>query len=236
MEYDFQKLCLPCYDELIAYAYKRTKSLAEAEDIVQDAMVRALKAWSRWEPQGDPQVWARAWMYRIVSGTFINQYHRIKNFARIVGTHSAREVANELHQDEESLQPVDKIDTLGDEVREALERIRPEWAAVVKLVYIDGHTAPEAAEILGIPPGTVRSRTARGRLALARILAPYSRQRFGLSVKSEGEEVNHVPEYIKGADYDDEEIEDFETDSIFVDDFSGGPDEASDSFETAEII
>jgi RNA polymerase sigma-70 factor (ECF subfamily) len=184
MEYDFKKLCLPCYDELLAFAYKRTRNLAEAEDIVQDSMVRALKAWKRWEPQtGDAELQARAWMYRIVNGTFINQYHRVKNFNRIVDENS-RQVSEACYQDDHFSHPYLDSQELGDEVREALERITPEWADVVRLVYLEGHTAPEVAEILDLPPGTVRSRMARGRLALARILAPVARQRFGFHVQS----------------------------------------------------
>lgn len=180
MQYSFDKLCLPCYDELLAFAFKRTKDKARAEDVVQDSMVRALKAWDRWEPQGDPHVWARAWLFRIVANTFSNDYQRIKDFQRISSEHE-REITKELVQSEQTYHPYDEPDMLGDEVTEALGRIRPEWAEVVRLVYIEGVPAPEVAKTLGIPPGTVRSRMERGRLALARILAPFARQRFGFS-------------------------------------------------------
>lgn len=194
MEYSFENLCVPCYKELVAFITKRTNCKAQAEDIVQEAMTRAFSAWSRWEPQGDPAVHARAWLYRIVSNTFALQYQRNKAFQRIT-TVDGRSVHSELYQDEVTHHPYTEVDTIGDEVREALDRIRPEWAAVVRLVYIEGIPAHDVAKILKIAPGTVRSRMARGRLALARILSPFARQRFGVSVKEDVAE-----ESLAGAD------------------------------------
>lgn len=213
MSYDFEKLCLPCYPELIAYATKRTRNKASAEDIVQEAVARALSAWERWEPIGEPVKYARAHMFRIVSNVFATQYQRDKTFNRITGavpvddvqrgsgghpyaTAEVGMVTAELHQSVTNEHPYLQSDELGDEVRDALERIRPEWADVVKLVYIEGTPAHEVAVILNLAPGTVRSRMARGRLALARILSPYARQRFGYIVKPEDTEANHVAENV----------------------------------------
>lgn len=205
--HDFNKLCLPCYDELVAFTKRRTMSLAKAEDVVQDSYVRAWNAWSRWVPQGDPVIWARAWMYRIVTNVFKMEYVRDKKYDSFVG-HWMRpqvdpderdqsgirytdchlavtdQVASALHQGLDSTHPYYEMNGLGDEVREALERINQEWALVVQMVYIDCISETEVAKILDLPPGTVRSRMARGRLALARILSPYARQRFGFGPES----------------------------------------------------
>ncbi len=236
MSYDFEKLCLPCYPELIAYAAKRTKDKTSAEDIVQEAVARALGSWERWKPMGDPAVYARAFMFRVVSNIFATQYQRDKTFNRITGAlHGSgnaedREVKRlpeadmvvaELHQTDVGVHPYFKPDDIGDEVRSALERIRPEWADVVKLVYIEGTPAHEVAEILKIAPGTVRSRMARGRLALARILSPYAQQRFGFKVKPEGTEADHVAENVITGDDEYESL--------------GGADEALTGFEASEF-
>lgn len=201
MPYNFNELCLPCYDELVAFATKRTRNEQKALDLVQDAYVRAVRAWDRWEPDGDPAVYARAWMYRIVNGVFINDYQREKQFAKLtqvtrsnntdkdssttVVNHSAAalQVAGELHQDLECDHPYLKPDSIGDEVEEALGRIRPEWAEVVRLIYIDGLGETAVMAELGLARGTVRSRMARGRMALARILGPVVKQRFGYTAK-----------------------------------------------------
>lgn len=195
MYYNFEELCLPCYQELVAFANKRTKCRATALDIVQQSVLRAFQAWGRWEPLGDPAVEARAWMFRIVGNVFATHYQREKKLARITGRMSdstdsteSTMVAASLHQEIVSEHPYSKPDSIGDEVRDAMERIRPEWADVVRLVYIEETPANEVAKILNIAPGTVRSRMARGRLALARILSPYARQRFGFSVRGGADE------------------------------------------------
>ena len=197
--YDFEKLCLPCYQELVAYATKRTRNKTQAEDIVQESYAKALSAWERWEPQGDVKTYARAWMFRIVSNLFALQYQRDKVFTRITSEPAeCGMIAGELHQKPVTEHVYQHVDTLGDEVREAMERIKPEWADVVKLVYVEGVPAHDVAKILKIAPGTVRSRMARGRLALARILSPYARQRFGFKVKPEKDQVDHVAEELLG--------------------------------------
>jgi RNA polymerase sigma-70 factor (ECF subfamily) len=180
--FSFEELCLPCYPELIAYAQRRTKNRAKAEDIVQESVLRALRAWDRWEPKGEPVIWARAWMFRIVSNVFSLQYQREKTFSSVTSQENAGVVTAELHQNTANEHPYQNIDTLGDEVRDALSRIHPEWAEVVKLVYVDSIHESEVAKMLKIPRGTVRSRMARGRLALARILSPFAKQRWGYVV------------------------------------------------------
>lgn len=200
MSYDFETLCVSHYPELLSFALKRTSCKARAEDVVQEAMFRAWMAWSRWEPQGDPAQYARAWLYRIVSNTFTKQYHREKQADSITKAEHSRQLDNqrtflaraELHQQDTVEHPGQSLDALGDEVEDALGRIRPEWADVVRLVYAEGVPAHEAAKVLKIAPGTVRSRMARGRLALARILAPLARQRFGYKV-SAGADERHLP-------------------------------------------
>lgn len=236
MPYNFDELCLPCYDELVAFATKRTRNEQKARDLVQDAYVRAVRAWDRWEPDGDPAVYARAWMYRIVNGVFINDYQREKQYARLTGnvvggyrpgakyqdgsnksvvfggqtlgrTAESVQVAGELHQDLECNHPYLQPDSIGDEVREALDRIRPEWAEVVRRIYIEGKGETVVMAELGLARGTVRSRMARGRMALARILGPVVKQRFGYQAK---------PARVSGV--------------------AGGADEVDDSLEATEEL
>jgi RNA polymerase sigma-70 factor (ECF subfamily) len=178
MSYSFEELCLPCYPELVAYATKRTQNKAAAEDIVQESVLRAFTAWDKWEPRGNPAVWARAWMFTIVSNLFSIYYKRNKRHTKAV-TQESKALIDRLYGNDVEEHPYQRIQTIGDEVRDALDRIKPEWAAVIRLVYIEGVQADEAARILNLAPGTVRSQMARGRLALARILAPYAKQRFG---------------------------------------------------------
>lgn len=181
--YSFDSLCLPLYPELVAFATKLTNSRARGQDIVQDSMIRALRAWDRWSPpEGSENLaarWARSWLYRIVSGVFRNEFQRDKVIRKATVDHAPL-VRDNLYQEDHSTQPGYTEDAVGDDVRDALERIRPEWADVVKLIYLEGMMEHEAAAELGIPVGTARSRHARGKIALARILSPLARSRFGL--------------------------------------------------------
>lgn len=183
MSYDFNELCLAHYHELLTFATKRTRNKAAAEDIVQESVIKALKRWDRWEPQGDPAMYARAWMFRIVANTFALEYRQNKSHARMLNDEH-KTICTELYQNEVQEHPYLTVDTIGDEVREALSRIRPEWAEIIQLVYIDGVYAKDVAVMLNLAPGTVRSRMARGRLALARILSPLARRRFGFGSTS----------------------------------------------------
>lgn len=205
--HDFDVLCAPWRDELVVYVTKRTRDRHKAEDIVQDSLVRAMRGWDTWVPQGDPVIYARAWLYRIVSNTFKMAYTRermVNNLTNYGGnsawrdkdrdadrpgfkppglTQSQAQIAGELHQSLECVHPYMQVNSLGDEVREALDRINQDYAEVVRRVYIDGTSETVVARELGLAPGTVRSRMARGRMALARILAPLARQRFGYDVR-----------------------------------------------------
>ncbi len=238
MIHSFEELCLPCYEELVRFADKRVRNEAKARDIVQDAMVRALAAWPEWVPQGNPVIWARAWMFRIVANTLVTMVTRESHFVRLTNCHytvvgdvsdagpageksnSRRagpaklaisdQVAGELHQELEVVHPYMRPESMGDEVREALDRIKPEWAEIVVLVYLEGVPEPEVARRLGLARGTVRSRMARGRMALARILGPYAKQRFGYSLQA------------READHQTLDV-------------TGGADEAADQLQPAEL-
>ncbi len=98
--YSFEGLCVPLWSEMCNYARKLTRNNAAlAEDVVQDAMIKAMAAWERWSPEDmEPALAARAWMYRVVSNVAINTFRRQK-----LETHSrlARlpEIVVELHGD-----------------------------------------------------------------------------------------------------------------------------------------
>lgn len=76
----FEELCIPLRDEMYNFALKLSRGRDTAEDIVQDALVYAMRAWPRWDSQGlpDPAPLARAWLYRIVSNVFTD-LHRGKS-------------------------------------------------------------------------------------------------------------------------------------------------------------
>ncbi len=183
MSYNFDELCTPYYNELLIYATKLTKSKHKAQDVVQDAMVRALKAWKTWEPTPGLSVEAsaRGWLYRIVTNLFKTEFSSSKNHARILGMDvdyqhgliptSLVQIKQELHQATVDNQPDHDYDRLINDVHWGLSKLKPDLADVVRMVYLEERTEQDVAKQLGIPCGTVRSRMARGRAAMARVLA-----------------------------------------------------------------
>jgi len=148
-------------------ARRLTGSVDEADDLVQDAVMRAWTFWDRFEPGSN----ARAWLHRILVNTFINAYRkrrRERELFRAASEETRREATTtaELRQAER--------DGLGDEVGAALEALPNEFRAVVELVDLRDFSYKDVAAELGCPIGTVMSRLHRARKQLHGMLAEYA--------------------------------------------------------------
>jgi len=158
----FEEVVLPHLDAAFNYARWLTRNQADAEDVVQDAYVRALRFFS--SLRGDN---ARAWLLTIVRHTWYGR------FPRSGGGHEMRvfdEMSNECPA--EGLDPEALLlqRQTVDEVRAALEQLPVEFREVVVLRELEGLSYKEIAAVTGIPIGTVMSRLARGRERLLTIL------------------------------------------------------------------
>ena len=148
-------------------ARRLTGSMDEADDLVQDAVMRAWTFWERFEPGSN----SRAWLHRILVNTFINAYRkrrRERDLYRAASEETRREHAtvSQLRQAER--------DGLGDEVGAALRALPQEFRAVVELVDLHDLSYREVASELGCPIGTVMSRLHRGRKQLHGMLSEYA--------------------------------------------------------------
>jgi RNA polymerase sigma-70 factor (ECF subfamily) len=148
-------------------ARRLTGSVDEADDLVQDAVMRAWTFWERFEPGSN----SRAWLHRILVNTFINAYRkrrRERELYRAASEETKREQAtvSVLRQAER--------DGLGDEVGAALRALPQEFRAVVELVDLHDLSYREVASELGCPIGTVMSRLHRGRKQLHGMLSGYA--------------------------------------------------------------
>lgn len=156
------------YSPVLREAARRlTGSTDEADDLVQDAVMRAWTFWDRFEPGSN----ARAWLHRILMNTFINAYRkqrRERELFRAAGEESRRE--SHAARDYE----VADREGLGDEVGAALAALPPEFRAVVELVDLGDFSYREVANKLGCPIGTVMSRLHRARKQLQETLAAYA--------------------------------------------------------------
>ncbi len=85
---EFEEACLEFHQEMINHALRLTGDRTRAQDIVQDSYIRAMQAWKRFEPEGpDARASVRAWMYRIVTNTFVNEYQHLKMQQRVAKHH-----------------------------------------------------------------------------------------------------------------------------------------------------
>ena len=148
-------------------ARRLTGSSDEADDLVQDAVMRAWTFWDRFEPGSN----ARAWLHRILMNTFINAYRkqrRERELFRAAGEESRRD-AHAAQDYEHS-----EREGLGDEVGAALAALPAEFRAVVELVDLGDLSYREVANRLGCPIGTVMSRLHRARKQLQESLSHYA--------------------------------------------------------------
>jgi RNA polymerase sigma-70 factor (ECF subfamily) len=175
----FETEALSFLDALYRTALRMTRSEAEAEDLVQETYIRAF----RFRDQFTLGTNLKAWLFRILTNTFINQYRR----------KAARPETTELDDVEESIlyrhmrdvspgssspnPEAELIDnTLSSEVKDALEAL-PEKFRTTLLLDVEGFSYKEIAEMLDIPIGTVMSRLHRGRKFLQKRLYDLARDR-----------------------------------------------------------
>lgn len=161
-------------DRLYGTALRRTRNPADAEDLVSEAVT---KAWANFGHLADRQAFPK-WLFRILTNTFVSDRRRARHETSEAMIDADGEetfsLFEKLHQPfllwwsnpEQEL-----INTLlREDLENALDRLAEEYRTVVVLVEINGHSYAEAAEILGVPVGTVRSRLSRARSTLQRAL------------------------------------------------------------------
>ena len=159
----FEDAVMPHLDAAYNYARWLTRNDVDAEDLVQEACVRAMRFLSSLRDGN-----ARPWLFAIVRNTW---------YSRRAGRGPAREVAGAIHQPDErpdgALDPEQLLlqqDTVA-RVRRALDLLPVEFREVIVLRDIEGLSYKEIAETLGVPIGTVMSRISRGRERLLASLA-----------------------------------------------------------------
>jgi RNA polymerase sigma-70 factor, ECF subfamily len=147
------------------FAYALTGSAEQGDDLVQDACLRALSRIDQWQPGTRLD----SWMYRIAQNIWLDRVRASKVRGEVVDVEVAEELVGSdgrvVTESELTLKAVDA----------ALSRLTAEQRAVIALVCIEGVSYKQAAEIAGVPIGTVMSRLARARRALNAHLNPPAR-------------------------------------------------------------
>lgn len=175
----FEEQALPFMDQLYAAAMRMTRNPADAADLVQETFVKAFQAFAQYQ-QGTN---LKAWLYRIQTNTFINNYRKNQRNPyqgtiddledwQLGGAESVTQTLSTRSAEAEA------IDHLPDSaVKDALQSIPEDFRLAVYFADVEGFSYQEIADIMKTPVGTVMSRLHRGRRMLRDLLADYARDR-----------------------------------------------------------
>jgi RNA polymerase sigma-70 factor (ECF subfamily) len=175
----FEEQALPFMDQLYAAAMRLTRNPADAADLVQETFVKAYQAFGQFQ-QGTN---LKAWLYRIQTNTFINNYRKNQRNPyqgtiddledwQLGGAESVTQSTSTQSAEAEA------IDHLPDsDVKDALQSIPEDFRMAVYFADVEGFSYQEIADIMKTPVGTVMSRLHRGRRMLRELLSDYARDR-----------------------------------------------------------
>jgi len=170
----FERDALGYLDQIYGAALRMTRNPADAEDVVQDTYAKAFAAFHQFKPGTN----LRAWLYRIMTNTFINNYRKSQRRPTTSGDDIEDwQLYRAAEHESTGLMSAEMkaLDSIPDStVTEALESLSPEFREVVLLADVEGFSYKEIAEIMGTPIGTVMSRLNRARAALRTKLADYA--------------------------------------------------------------
>ena len=169
----FEEEFLPHADALTNFAYYLTQDENDVEDLVQDTLMKAYKAAGSYEEGTN----SKAWLFRIMKNTFINEYKRRQRRGKKV---DYEEIITYHDEEDSPLTSYTDLRTeifggmMGDEVMIAINDLPTEYRTILLLCYVEEFQYEELAAIFDIPIGTVRSRLARARGLLKDKLASYA--------------------------------------------------------------
>ncbi|MFT3836609.1 MAG: sigma-70 family RNA polymerase sigma factor [Myxococcaceae bacterium] len=169
---EFEALAAPCFDGLYASALRLTRNERDAEDLVQDAVMRAFRFFDKFERGTN----FRAWLFKILTNTFINKYRRSVKERNLSDDHERESVAANFFSHDATDQAANPEDFLlervmSEDVLKAIDILPIDFRMVVILADLQEFSYKEIAEILDVPVGTVMSRLFRGRRQLQKALA-----------------------------------------------------------------
>lgn len=170
----FDKEFMPHINSMYNFAYRLTFDEDDAKDLVQDTYLKAYRFIESFQRGTN----AKAWLFRILKNSFINDYRKKRkepakvDYQEVETYYNSEDVDRQITPDlrVESLQ-----DMIGDEISNALNALDVDFRTVIILCDLEGFKYDEMAKILDIPIGTVRSRLHRARNLLKEKLSEYAK-------------------------------------------------------------
>ncbi len=168
---EFEREALKHLDALYGAALRLTRSPSDAEDLVQDAFVKAYRFYDRFEPGTN----MKAWLFRILTNTFINKYRRTTRERKVLEGREAEPVGDGVMSRAAMRTLTDPVAEahrriITAEIQEALDSLPEDYRVMIVLADVEELSYKEIATIVGCPIGTVMSRLHRARKKMQRRL------------------------------------------------------------------
>lgn len=171
----FDQEFMPHINSMYNFAYRLTVDEDEAKDLVQDTYLKAFRFITSFQKGTN----AKAWLFRILKNSFINDYRKKSKEPAKVDYQEVETFYNSDEADADNITVDLRVESvqemIGDEVANALNSLAVDFRTVIILCDIEGFTYEEMAKILDIPIGTVRSRLHRARNLLKEKLKAYAK-------------------------------------------------------------